>query len=171
MAAVTIAGLMVATRCLPISEARNAIDLQTLFTIAASIGLGAALHQSGAAGTFARTVVSLAGDNPYLLLIVIYLLSMACTEAISNVAVAAMMLPLAASVAWEGGCDPRPFVMAVLMAASLAFLTPIGYQTNLMVMGPGGYRPRDYFKMGWPISLTVSITSLILIPWIWPLRG
>ncbi len=171
VAAVTMAGLMVGTRCLRISEARNSIDLQMLFTIAASIGLGAALHQSGAARAIAQTFVDLVGNNPHLMLVVVYLLSMACTEAISNAAVAAMMLPLAASVAWESGCDPRPFVMAVTMAASLAFLTPIGYQTNLMVMGPAGYRPSDYFRMGWPISLAVSITSLILIPWIWPLRG
>jgi di/tricarboxylate transporter len=171
VASVTIAGLMVATRCLRISEARNSIDLQTLVTIAASIGLGAALHQSGAASAIAQTFVDLVGNNPYLLLVVVYLLSLGCTEAISNAAVAAMMLPLAASVAWESGSDPRPFVMAVTMAASLAFLTPIGYQTNLMVMGPAGYRPSDYFRMGWPITLAVSITSLILIPWIWPLSG
>ncbi len=171
VAAVTIAVIMVATRCLPVAEARNAIDLQTLFTIAASIGLGTALHQSGAASAIAQIFVQWAGNHPIWLLIVIYLLSMACTESISNAAVAAMMLPLAATVAWESGCDPRPFVIAVTMAASLAFLTPIGYQTNLMVMGPGGYRPSDYLKTGWPISLTVTITCLILIPWIWPLRG
>ncbi len=170
VAAVTIAGLMIATRCLRISEARNAIDLQTLITIAAALGLGAALNESGAARAIAQTFINLAGDNPYLLLVVIYGLSMVCTETISNTAVAAMMLPLAASVAWEGGYDPRPFVLAVTMAASLAFLTPIGYQTNLMVLGPGGYRPSDYLRVGGPISLIVTLTSLTLIPIIWPLR-
>ena len=170
VAAVTIAGLMVATRCLHVSAARSALDLRTLLTIGAALGLGAALDHSGAAAAMARTLIQWAGDQPHLLLAVVYVLAMVLTETLSNTAVAAIMLPLAASVAWEGGYNPRPFVMAITMAASLAFLTPVGYQTNLMVMGPGGYRPSDYFRAGLPITFAVTLTSLLLIPWLWPLR-
>jgi di/tricarboxylate transporter len=67
-----------------------------------------------------------------------------------------------------GGYDPRPFIIAVTLAASLSFVTPIGYQTNLMVMGPGGYQPRDFWKVGWPLALLMTGTALVLIPWLFP---
>ena len=103
-----------------------------------------------------------------LLLVVIYLLAVAFTEMITNNAVATILLPLAIGLAAEAQVNPRPFVMAIALAASLSFLTPIGYQTNLMVMGPGGYRPRDYLRVGTPIAFLVSTTAIILIPWVWP---
>jgi len=87
---------------------------------------------------------------------------------ITNNAVAAMLFPIALALAWEADLNPRPFVMAVALAASLSFITPIGYQTNLMVMGPGGYYPRDYLRAGLPILIAVTITALYLIPQIWP---
>ena len=109
------------------------------------------------------------GDtHPLVLLIVVYLLTMFFTEMITNNAVAAMLLPLAIAVAWESGYNPRPFIMAVTLAASLSFITPVGYQTNLMVMGPCGYRPSDYLRAGLPIALVVGVTALLLIPQIWP---
>ena len=93
---------------------------------------------SGQDCDIAAFLVDVVGRNPWALLIVVYLLAMVFTESITNTAVAAMLLPLAVAVAWQGGFSPRPFVMAITMAASLSFVTPIGYQTNLMVMGPGG---------------------------------
>lgn len=168
VAALTIAALMVVTRCVPLSEARTALDLHTLVTIAAALGLGKALEVSGAASGIAETLVSAVGDNPWLLLVVVYVLAMILTEAITNNAVAAMLLPLAAAVAWQAGYSPRPYVMAVALAASLSFITPIGYQTNLMVMGPGGYRPSDYLKVGVPMALVVMTVALLLIPRLWP---
>ncbi len=168
--ALTIAGLYVATRCLPIAEARGAVDLQVLVTIGAALGLGRALTESGAAKTLAQLLVASVGDgHPMLLLTVIYIVTAAFTEIISNAAVAAMIFPLAVATAAASGYSPRPFVMAVMLAASLSFITPIGYQTNLMVMGPGGYQPRDYLKVGWPLSLLVALTALTLIPRMWPL--
>jgi len=167
-AAITIAALMVITRCLRPSEARNAIDLQTLVTIAAALGLGRALTASGAAEAIAQGMIGQIGANPTLLLIMIYLLALGFTETITNNAVAAMLLPIALAVALASGFSPRPFIIAITLAASLSFITPIGYQTNLMVMGPGGYRPTDYLRCGLPLALVVTIVSLTLIPLIWP---
>jgi di/tricarboxylate transporter len=137
-------------------------------TIAAALGLGLALDRSGAAESIAKQLVVLAQGNPHLLLIVIYLIAMIFTEMITNVAVATMLFPIAVAVAWEGGYSPRPFIMAIALAASLSFVTPIGYQTNLMVMGPGGYRPSDYLKAGAPVAFGVAVTAIVLIPWVWP---
>ena len=170
MIALAIAGLMVAMRCLPVATARGAIDLQVLLTIGAAIGLGRALNNSGAAGGIATSLTNAVGaENGILLLIVVYILTLLFTEMITNVAVAALMVPIAIAVATPGGHDPTPFVMAIALAASTSFITPIGYQTNLMVMGPGGYRPIDYLKTGLPLSILVAITALLLIPIVWPL--
>jgi di/tricarboxylate transporter len=169
VAAVVIASLFVATGCLPISAARSALDLQVLITIAAAIGLGQALSKSGAAGAIAGQMVEFVGqDQPYLLLVILFVLTVAFGELMSNNAVAAMMFPLAVQLAYTGGYSPRPFIMGVALAASFSFLTPVGYQTNLMVMGPGGYRPMDFVRAGWPVSLAVSVTALVLIPFVWP---
>jgi di/tricarboxylate transporter len=168
VAAIAVVGLLIVTGCLPVSDARNALDLQLLITIAAALGLGRALTQSGAASAMATMIVGGVGDNPYMLLVVIYLMAAVFTEMISNTAVAAMLFPLAVAVAWEGTYSPRPFVMAITLAASLSFVTPIGYQTNLMVMGPGGYRPADYVRCGLPLAVIVGTTALLLIPLVWP---
>ncbi len=166
--AVTIAGLMIVGRCIPAAEARSAVDLQVLVTIAAALGLGRALTESGAAEAIAGTVVGGAGRNPYVLLVGFYALTVVFTELISNAAVAAMLFPLAVALAAAGGFSPRPFAMALAMGASLSFITPIGYQTNLMVMGPGGYQPRDYLRAGLPLMLIVAAVALLLIPRVWP---
>lgn len=169
IAAIAVAVLMIVTRCLRMSDARAAIDYQILFVIVGALGIGKALINSGAAETIAESLVALVGrENPWLLLITLYLLTVIFTEMITNNAVAAMLFPLAIAVAWQSDCNPRPFIMAVALAASLSFITPIGYQTNLMVMGPGGYRPTDYLRAGIPIAIVVSITALVMIPRVWP---
>jgi di/tricarboxylate transporter len=175
VAAFTIASLMILTRCLPIAQARAAVDLQVLLTIAAALGLGKAMETSGAAAAVAGGLVGgveavvASSYAPYVLLAVVYILAMVFTELITNIAVALMLLPLAVQAAWAAGCSPRPFVMAIALAASLSFVTPIGYQTNLMVMGPGGYHPRDYLRVGLPLAILTMITALIAIPIAWPL--
>ena len=175
LAAMTVACAMVFIRSLTPAEARAAIDIQVLITIAAAIGLGKALDTSGAAGAIAQTLVdavSAAGFServtPYVLLAVVYLLTMACTEAITNVAVASMMIPIAVRVALAGHYDPRPFILAITVSASLSFITPIGYQTNLMVMGPGGYRPADFARVGAPLGVLMFLTACVFIPMHWP---
>jgi len=168
VAAIAVAALMIVTGCLRSSDARNAIDLQMLVTIAAAIGLGSALGKSGAAKQIADFLLASVGDNPYLLLVVVYVVTLLFTEMITNNAVAAMLFPLAVAVADSGSYSPRPFIIAITLAASLSFITPIGYQTNLMVMGPGGYRPRDYMKCGLPLATILAVVALLLIPRIWP---
>jgi len=169
VAGVAIAGLMIVGRCLSAAEARSVIDLRVLLTIAGALGLGAALRESGAAKTLAEGLVDVVGGgNPYALLAVVYLLTVVFTETITNNAVAVMLFPIGVETAATAGYSPRPFVMAIALGASLSFLTPIGYQTNLMVMGPGGYQPRDYLRAGWPLALLMAATALALIPLIWP---
>jgi di/tricarboxylate transporter len=162
-ASLTIAVMMVVTRCLRISDARNALDLRILVTIAAALGLGHALQYSGAAEKIAEGLTSAVGSNPYLLLVVIYFTTMIFTELISNNAVCAMLLPVAIAVAEVSGHNPRPFVLGITLAASLSFATPIGYQTNLMVMGPGGYRPIDYLRCGGPLAIAMACTALTIL--------
>jgi di/tricarboxylate transporter len=169
VASLAIAALMVATRCLSMAEARASLDLQVLVTIAAALGLGRAMSDSGAAGHLAQSLVNLIGkEHPVVLLVAVYLLTLVLTELLSNTAVAAMMFPLVVALADAGGFSPRPFVMGITLAASLSFVTPIGYQTNLMVMGPGGYQPGDYFRVGAPLTALVTVTALVLIPLVWP---
>jgi len=176
-AAIAVVLAMIVTRCITTSEARSAIDLQVLLTIGAALGIGEALDQSGAAEWLATSLVNGTSTlglsetwKPYLLLAIIYLLSQMFTETVTNVAVASIMIKIAVYVAVVGETpyDPRPFIIAVTLAASLSFVTPIGYQTNLMVMGPGGYQPRDYWRVGWPLALLLTVSALVLIPLLWP---
>ncbi|MCH2596108.1 MAG: SLC13 family permease [Pirellulales bacterium] len=175
IAAISIVLIMIATRCLTTAEARSSIDLQVLLTIGAALGIGEALHRSGAAHWLAVSLVALVTATgigpiwkPFVLLALVYIISQMFTETITNVAVAATMIPIAVSIAVAGHYDPRPFIVAVTLAASLSFVTPIGYQTNLMVMGPGGYQPRDYLRAGWPLALLLTVLALWFIPLIWP---
>jgi len=169
IAGIAIAGLMVVGRCLPLSEARASVDMHVLVTIAAALGIGKALMESGASQSLAHGFVGLVGsENPYVLLVLLYILTVAFTETLSNAAVAIMLFDFSVQMAAAAGFSPRPFVMAIALGASLSFLTPIGYQTNLMVMGPGGYQPRDYFRVGWPLAILMGVVALILIPIVWP---
>ena len=157
-----IAMCMVVTRCVSVPDARSAINLQVLLTIVGALALGRALDESGAALAIAEAVVSRI-SSPFLLLVAVYVLGMFMTEMVTNNAVAAILVPIAVKIAIEGGHPPEPFVMAVALSASLAFLTPIGYQTNLMVMGPGGYVSRDYLRIGIPLAVVVATTAIASI--------
>ncbi len=166
--AILVAALtLVITRCVSVADARRAIDLPMLLTVGAAIGVGRAVNECGADQTVAVFLINSVGTNPYMGLVVIFAITVCFTEMISNVAVAATMFYIALSLASQLDVSPRPFIMAVTLAASLSFISPIGYQTNLMVMGPGGYRPRDYLRAGLPLSLIVGTIALVLIPLIW----
>lgn len=158
---------MIVTRCISVSDARCSIDLPMLLTVGAAIGVGSALNECGAADQIAGQLLHLSCGSPYLGLIIVFIITICFTEMISNVAVAAAMFYVALSLASQLGVSPRPFIMAVTLAASLSFVSPIGYQTNLMVMGPGGYRPSDYVRAGLPLSLFVGTIAVILIPILW----
>ncbi len=165
------AGLMVASRCLSIADARQSLNWQTLLSIAAAFGLGKALQNSGAAKLIADMVVSnTAWGGPVAVLAAIYLVTMILTELLSNAAAAALMFPFALVIAQNLGVSPRPFAISIMFAASLAFATPVGYQTNLMVYGPGGYRFTDFTRVGLPLNLLVWVLATLLIPVFWPFR-
>ncbi len=164
---VAVAALIV-TRCLSIADTRRAIDWPLLLTVGAAIGVGKAMNECGASDKIAQLIVDSCGVNPYVGLALIFVVTVCFTEMISNVAVAAMMFYVAVGLASTLEASPRPFIMAVTLGASLSFVSPIGYQTNLMVMGPGGYRPIDYVRTGLPLSLFVGTIAVVLIPIIWP---
>jgi di/tricarboxylate transporter len=150
------------------NDARASLDTGILLAIAAAVGLGEAMVASGAAEILAGYAVSLGGDNPRRALALIYIATVICTEVVTNNAAAAVMIPPALATAHRLGVSYEPFVFAVMVAASASFITPIGYQTNLMVYGPGGYRFTDYMKVGIPLSLAVGALAIGLIPRIWP---
>lgn len=169
-AAIFVAALlMIFTRCLTASQARAAIDWPMLITIGAAIGVGRAIYDCGAGAKIAQTLSLLGNSNPYISLAIVFFVTVLLTEMISNVAVAMMMFYVALELAatLNGGLNPRPFIMAVTLGASLSFVSPIGYQTNLMVMGPGGYQSRDYLKVGLPLSIVIGALAVFLIPRIW----
>ncbi len=167
-AAMCAAGLMIVTGCCTATEARRNIDWSVLLVIGGSLGIGQALQQSGAAATIAAAMISFAGGNPHLVLAAVYLTTMLFTEMITNNAAAVLVFPIAASAAQTLEISVMPFAMAVMVAASAGFATPIGYQTSLMVYGPGGYRFADYLRFGIPLDLLVMLLCVLLLPLIWP---
>ncbi len=170
-ASLVAAMAMVLLRCCTPTEARRSVDWSVLIVIGAAIGIGTAMEQSGAASFIASGLLSLAGNNPYMTLAAIYLATMLCTELITNNAAAVLMFSIALKSAESLGMpDATPFVIGVMIAASASFLTPFGYQTNLMVYSVGGYRVSDYLRFGFPLSLIVFLVSMIVIPSVWPLQ-
>ncbi len=168
-AAFVAAGLMIISRCLTGSNARRAVDLQVLVVIAASFGLGQALHQTGGADYLAGLIVDLAGDgDPLIALAAVYCATALLTAMITNNAAAVLMFPVVLSMAMTMGVSYMPFVIVLMVAASTSFATPIGYQTNLMVFGPGGYHFSDFIRMGLPLTVLVGVVSLLIVPLIWP---
>ena len=162
------AGLMIVTRCCSGTLARRSIDLQTLLAIAASFGIGQALENTKSAQMIATRLIQFAHNDPWITLGIVYFVTLLVTELITNNAAAALMFPFAMATAKTLGVSYMPFVIAVMMAASAGFATPIGYQTNLMVYGPGGYRFSDYLKIGIPLDILVGIVTISLAPLAWP---
>ncbi len=163
------AGAILATGCCSVSQAHRSLDLNVLITIGASFALGAAIYKTGVATQLAEQVMAISGGKAWLALVLAYICVSVLTEIITNNAAALMMLPIALEIAEKSHSAPEPFVFAVMMAASASFATPLGYQTNLMVYGPGGYRFRDFLRVGVPMNIIVGITSLTAITLIWPL--
>lgn len=165
--ALIAAALMVLTRCVTLESARHSIDWPVLFTIAAAFGVGAAMETTGLAQTLALGLVGLAGTDPWTNLVMIYLATALFTAVITNNAAAVLVFPIAFAVAGDLGVSALPFAIAIMMAASASFATPIGYQTNLMVFGPGGYRFSDYLRAGIPMTIVTSLVAIAVIPMVW----
>ncbi|AQQ66624.1 SLC13 family permease [Microbulbifer agarilyticus] len=163
------AGAMLITRCCSVNQAQKSLDLPVLITIAASFALGVALQKTGVAAVLAEGVISLSYGHPWLMLILVYLCVSLLTEMVTNNAAAIIMVPIVLQITASAGLNPEPFMFAVMMAASASFATPLGYQTNLMVYGPGGYRFSDYLKVGIPMNLLVGTVTIIILLTNWNL--
>ncbi len=168
VAAMVASGLMIATRCCRISEARRSVDWSVLVVIGAALGVGAAMEKSGAAQSVVTGALGVVGADPWMALIALYMVTSILTEVITNNGAVALLFPIALGIAERLNVDVMPFIFALMMAGSASFATPIGYQTNLMVYGPGGYRFTDFLKIGVPMNLLMALVSGLLIPLIWP---
>lgn len=166
-AALLAAGAMWVTRCFTASDARESLDWPVLLAIGASLGIGRAVEMSGLAGGVVHAMLAVLGDHPLLALAGIYLLTNLFTEIITNTAAAVLVYPIATATALELNQPMLPFVLVVMIAASASFATPLGYQTNLMVLGPGGYRYGDYVKFGVPLTLLVAAVTVLMAGWKW----
>lgn len=157
--------ILLITRTLGPDEAYDGMDWMVVVLLGAIIPLGIALEKTGAAAQIATWIGGVAGPlGPYGLLAAVYVLTSALTNVISNVAAAAVVLPVAAALATGMGLSPTPFAIGVMFAASNAFMTPIGYQTNLFVYGPGGYRFSDFLRVGAPLSVVTAVAAVFAIP-------
>ncbi len=169
--------LMILTRCCTGTEARQSIDWQVLVVIGAALGIGTAIKSSGLASFVAEELVGMAGGTPWMVLAMVYFVTLLFTELLTNNAAAALVFPIAIEAArglvmqtpnGEVHASHMPFVVAIMVAASSGFATPFGYQTHLMVYGPGGYRFSDFLRIGIPLDLLFMVVSVLLIPFIWP---
>ncbi len=167
---VVAVSVVLLARCIDAEEAFSYIDGRLLAMILSMLAIGAALEATGAVGLVVNAIAPhLADLPPFLVVWAVYLLTSVLTELVSNNAVAVVVTPIAIGIAEALGVDPRPLVVAVMVAASASFATPIGYQTNMMVYGPGGYRFADFLRVGIPLNLSIGIIASVLIPLIWPL--
>ncbi|MFT5743412.1 MAG: di/tricarboxylate transporter [Paracoccaceae bacterium] len=168
--AILAVALVLVTRCIDADEAFSFVDGRLLALIFSMLAIGAALEASGAVALIVDAIAPALGMlPPFLIVWAIYLLTSVLTEMVSNNAVAVVITPIAIGLATAMGLDPRPLVVAVMVAASASFATPIGYQTNTLVYGPGGYKFSDFLRVGIPLNLTIGMLASVVIPFLWPL--
>jgi len=157
------AAAMIATRCCTGPQARKALNARLIFVIAGSLALGTALAKTGVARAFADQLISISGGSAIGTLAAVYLVTFVLTELLSNATAAALVFPIAIAAAQSQGFDPKFAAVVVMVGASASFATPIGYQTNLMVQGPGGYRFVDFVRIGLPLGILTGIVALLSI--------
>jgi len=168
--AVIAVAIVLATGCIDAEEAFSFVEGRLLALIFAMLAVGAALDHTGAISLIVEAVApALSGMPPIVLIWAVYFITTILTELVSNNAIAVIMAPIAIALAQATGVDPRPLVVAVMIAASACFATPIGYQTNMLVYGPGGYKFTDFMKVGIPLNLSLGVVVCLTIPLIWPL--
>ncbi|MCR9070443.1 MAG: SLC13 family permease [Alphaproteobacteria bacterium] len=161
--------LLVFLRGISVREVYEAIDWQVIVLLAAMIPVGGALETTGTANLLANAIASAAWTtNPHVILAIVLILTMTLSDIMNNAATAVVMAPVSVGLASAIGVSPDPMLMAVAVGASSAFLTPIGHQNNLLVMGPGGYRFGDYWRMGLPLEIILVGLGVLIIPWVWP---
>jgi di/tricarboxylate transporter len=169
VAATAGALLIVLTRCLTLKEAYACIDWPIILLIAGTLPLGKALENSGAAGMLGHFITDLLGSfGPWAILMALFLIASLLTEVMSHAAAAVLLAPIAFDLAMEMSVSPKPFFMAVAIAASMCFMTPVSHQSNALVMGPGGYRFTDYTRVGAPLNLITWLVGTLLVPIFFP---
>lgn len=169
-ASVAAAVAMIGTKCLNIRQASRSLDLRIFMLIGAALAMGIALEQTGAVDLITHSIILIAEPyGKYAVLSAIFLLVAILTNILSNAATAVLFTPIAVSTALELGSDPLPFVLAVIYAANCCFATPIAYQTNLLVMGPGHYKFSDYLRFGGPLVILIWLAFTALAPWLFVL--
>ncbi len=167
--AMTAAFLMIVTGCIQMRDAYRALQGDVLLLIAGTIALGTAMQKTGASQLYAEAFLSLFSTfSPTIVLGAMIMLTSVSTQILSNNATAVLLLPIAISTALGIGVDPKPFIIGICFGASACFATPVGYQTNLMVFGPGGYSFKDYLRLGIPLNVFVIFAGMFLIPLVWP---
>jgi di/tricarboxylate transporter len=168
-AAIGGAVLLILTGGLRVEEAYRAIDWQVVFLLGGILPLGIALQKTGGADLLANLLIDWVGSfGPMAILAALFLVTTVLTAFMSNTATAALLIPIAMTAAASLGIDPRPLIIAIAFGASASFMTPVGYQTNLLVYGPGSYRFSDYMKVGIPLTLVFWVLATLLIPLVWP---
>jgi di/tricarboxylate transporter len=161
-------GILLATRCVSATKARESVPWSILIVIAAGLGIAQAMAKTGAAQFVAESILDVAqGIGPMGALIVIYFLCMIMAETLHHTAAVAIMFPIAVALAEQVGADPRPFVIAIAIGSTCCFASPIAYQTHLIVYGAGNYRFRDFIRVGLPLNLLCACVALYAIPRIW----
>jgi di/tricarboxylate transporter len=167
-AALLAAGAMLLTGCISIRSAWRSIDFSTLLVLGIAIGMEAAITNSGLSAAIGNALSALAGDNAYVALTVVFFGAVIMTNLITNAAAASFMFPIALAIAGTLQVNFMPFVIILMLGTSYAFINPTGYQTNLMVMEPGGYKFGDFVKVGLPLTVLVGILAIFLAPLIYP---
>lgn len=163
--------VVIATRCLDVEDAYKAVDWKILSLIFGMLAISIAMAKVGLIDLIvSHTMMAIPNASPLLVLGFVYLLTTVLTEILSNNAVAVLVTPVAIGIAQSLGLDPRPFVVAVMFAASVSFATPIGYQTNTFVYNAGGYRFSDFMRIGIPLNILMVGVAMLVIPLIWPLN-
>ena len=161
---------MVLTGILNMDRAYQAIEWKSIFLVAGMLPLGIAMNKTGAAAQFAHYLIDLLDQaGPFVLMAGILILVILLTQVINGAVVAAILAPTSFAIATQLGIDLRPMAMLVALGTSMAFITPLGHPVNILVMGPAGYRFRDYLKVGSPLTILIFLVIMLLLPIFWPL--
>jgi di/tricarboxylate transporter len=169
VALAAVVAIYVVANIIPARQVYESVEWPVIVLLGSMIPIGAALESTGGTALIAGLITSLGvGQSPVLVLVLLMVITMTLSDVMNNTATAVIAAPVAVDIAARLGVNPDPFLMAVAVAASCAFLTPIGHKNNTLIMGPGGYRFGDYWRMGLPLEVLVIVVAVPMITWVWP---